>query len=725
MSYQPIFGFSTDTTYPVTKQEEKKTPHKSSDNRLSVTVNPLFSKASTSPKSLQKREEEESPSRVIKKESSSEKPVKTVTQAFGDVHRSSKRSVGGSSLQPILPHSKSGHFSVSKTEDKVSQITPRIKESRTLRTPSITTHSFSQPLPSSLEDIQTTIHQLNEFTHLFHSKVKLIQQRILQPSNEQTQKQEEEEEDLQTELAFQMLSNGLSDEWIALREELDMLLLGKERTDSNEDMEENSNYRSITLHNLGLDHQLDTPSPLVTSSKKSSFNKASISQAKKSLKEEKHLKIAFNFMISLLLDLQLTDPWSQKNNIKVMTQFIPGSFKIEQTLPNVAFAYINQLFLLGVILKQGSHNIDKLTKSHNIFAQLPIEYAHKFLKAIKEIKELKKLDKEPRKEKLDLYCYQYGSTVTSYAKSLLVSLSDYIEKTEMKFDLRNIYNIGLASQVEKDMIKRMLNYCEGFQADFERAVRGKFLHLTSDKEECKIPKNTRKVRADKTGAHEYLQYCHGFLDFLIQNLDIQKESVSILELLQETKSLASVYEELEKKWQTLKKTDTEAKLDGAFKLLPILRIFNQNNLLAIHKAMYMMQKVVENLDPDTKSNIQIATSYPTAETKIDKEKPGHMLDRETKHIEIAFEGNKVSLIVKRLNALSYSQITPDKDYYFGDCPIHTSFIISAPIDDMQQWTVEEQSVKIGQPVESDNLLFLHRYSLMITILEAMGIEYHH
>jgi hypothetical protein len=557
-----------------------------------------------------------------------------------------------------------------------------------------------------LEDIEKVAQQLNEFTHFFHEQMNLIQQ-MLQSSSKAEKIDEPEEE--QTSLAYQMLSNGLSEDWTALRKELDALLLDrkKEERDSS-DIEENAGSRSINLHNLGLDFQFDTESTSSTNSGKTSLTKASLSLAKKSLKEEKHLEIAFKLMVNLILDLQVSDSWSQKDNIKKMLQFIPSSFKMDKESPisTIAFNYINQLFFLGEVLKQGTHNFDKLAKGASPLVHFPIDHALKFLKGIREIRDIKHLDKDLRKMKLDLYCHQYGDTIIKYTKALLKSFIDYIDEKEiMKAQI--LYTSSLASQLENRMPQAPLTPFTSFDIDFDRAYKGRYLCLASDQADCKIPKITKKVESKG----KYNQYCSDFLLFLKKNLKIETDSDPIsgfnpFEEL-ETKSFDKVYLELEEKWKQLCDTHSAPKLEGIFKLLPILRIFNQTTLLAIHRAITNMQKITGTLDP-----VPIVNSHPDHK------------DWENKRIEITFKDNKVYLAVKRLNVLCYAPHAIDvQDRFFDEYFVRSTLVLSASIDNMEKWTLEEQSVVMDRPAEITDPLILQRYSLMLAILETTGLKY--
>lgn len=155
------------------------------------------------------------------------------------------------------------------------------------------------------------------------------------------------------------------------------------------------------------------------------------------------------------------------------------------------------------------------------------------------------------------------------------------------------------------------------------------------------------------------------------------------------------------------------KMEGVFRLLPLLRCFSQEALLGLHKGMIWVEKAMTGAEGH-----KLVQDFPT-DIKS---------DRETKSVSFDFQGEKVVVTVKRQGALEKpnsigSPTSTASDRMFTDCLINSTVILTASVQDLQNWHVEKL-IEIERPnSESENPLFWQQYANLIATLEVMGLPY--
>lgn len=643
----------------------------------------------------------------IKRMGDNDKQVKSVKELLEKTQQPKLTSIGGSSLPAHLPfYSKSAVFP-SHSRDE-TQRPPRSAENP--KTPrSILPPSVFTPLPPALQDVQDAADQLQELTQLFQEQLQLLHQ-IFEGQGKEAELKVNEK-DL-VDGAHQMLMGALSEKWATCRAQMDTLL-------EDECLIEESGFHSISLQSLGLDQQVEF---------QTGNSKAFIHNAKKSLKGEKHLQLAFKFLTGLMLDCSVNDPLKNKENLKKMLQFIPTK-RLEvrdEILSAIAFNYIEQLFLLGELLKQYGTQLYRKVEEEPGYITPLIAHVRKFLGHLEDIKVIKKLEIKDRQEKLDTWCVQLGECILDYAKSLAQHLQPSLQRNGRG----QFYESFFTSEVKEKTKERFLSFCDGFAMDFIRSIKGKFLHLSTDKE-IVPPQITKNIRQDKN-IREFCQFTNDLLQFLMRNLNISEEDlqqynplVRLQEIAAESKNTETIMDSLYKEFEKARE-EQGGSLTGIFKLLPILRIFNQNNILGIHRALRSLQRGLEIPELSSNAHEPIIAQFTKAESSKTRQ-AGEILDREEKKTHIEFIQNMVKVTLTRIEALNdlphgNSRLRPNQ-FIFPNCLVRSVIALQAPIQDLNTWTANAR-VEIEYPSsESLNPAFLRRYSLLLTTLEVMGMEY--
>jgi hypothetical protein len=571
------------------ESDEKKLPRKLSAPKTTVRVNPFFALHTKQTSESKILKEKEGGTLRIKDDGFPR--IKTVKQVFATTQN--KYSVGGASL-PTHPSFRSPFFSSIKETENLDN---KVKSTRSKTPRTLSPSTFNPPLPSILQTIQDIGEHLANFMKLYQAQLEMLHPTFEARETNNEEWKEHEKEIMQ--LAQQMLVESLGDEWKTLRQEMDTLL--KPIYDKEEiEEDEFSNFSSINLCNLGLEQPLDA----------ADVSNKSLSQTKKNIKSEKHLQVAFATLQGLIIDLDVLDSWNHKLNMKKMSQFINlKKLEIVETKEKgcrVAFTYIKQLILLGELLKQFGSDFNQIKKDDaDAFAPL-VDYAIRFVKHLDKV--IRKKEADEKKILLDHLCDQFGECIFKYASNLAQRFAIYLKQHET---LHQCLSDNLAENIQQNC----LTFCTAFAEDLERAIKGKFLVLSSDKEGIEIPQISKAVR-QPDDSEEYHQFCIAFLRLLMEHLNIDINTLHVeveplsskesdehsnltnfnplikLENANKNKvtiTMATIYKELEERWKKLNQQSHQAELKGVFKLLPILRAFNQNNILSLHTAMYYTQ----------------------------------------------------------------------------------------------------------------------------------------
>lgn len=697
------------------KEQRRKISHQPS---LTTTTTTVFPPAPPKVSSIS----EDGKKRVKKKDNGGERTT-SVTQIFDTTYvkkTSSHYSVGGSSshsisvpLVPVLPKEEN--------RETTTQLESSRSRSRSQSQSILTNLATSNPNYSqNLQNIDDVSKKLDQFKKIFNENTNTFIGALLANTNE------DPIDGIRAEELSQVLFAGVvTEEWVKFRQSMNEFLKLSEREEIKEG-EEDSEFLKINLHNLGFDKELGLQSP-EGHSKQRSFGQLKRSFSLKG--DKRHLQFAHESMKALILDFNAPDLWKNKK----MLQFNSKDIIIDQhsQLP-IPFNYIEQLFLLGEIIKQFRSDVSGI--SHEHLTKSTIKYVNDFGKELE-----KKLSKE-KKEKLETYYIQYGETLQTYAKLLAKRFSPYLMNVAKNEN--GYYKECFSEKIKEDIKNRFLAYCKGFDVDFMRAVKGKFLQLSTDKEDIIPPKITNQTRQEADSAAFY-QFCTDFLRFLMQNLDIHSEDLVTFDPIADlearkikddtfsvgdsvTKWIGGMYNNFEQEWAKKKSNGSDTPLEGVFKLLPILRVFNQNNILAIHKAILTLQKKLEIAELSGHACESITAQFPTAFSKKARS-PNALLDREGKKTHIEFVNGKVKITMWRVAALNDISGGAEKanssQFIFPNCRVTGNMVMEASVDNMQDWTVKTWVDIERSSNEGMNVAFLRRYSTLLALLECMGMEY--
>jgi hypothetical protein len=531
-----------------------------------------------------------------------------------------------------------------------------------------------------------------------------------------------------------------------------------------------------------------------------------------------HLRVATELFHKLYINLD------NENYLEKIRQFL--NFSGEQKHV-IIFNYIEQLVLVAEILRKYATDHSRVKgKSKN--KNSPFNLAEDFIDNIKGCKEISKI-KPLERQKAAVYrcCQEFADCVMTLAQELAKHLVKELVKGRKDLKVNCLHY--LSDQLNHTLIQTAtINSCGSFGADLRRAILGRFLELKTDHPQIAAPVIGNHISAEES--EEYYQFCVALLNFFAQQVGIDPNNFVHIaafdpwQKLRETKSLSTVYGELELAWKkqlllhfykttyhveldsseldgavykplkTLRETgsiseacaefelarkkeivlnfyktkyqiDLESeqeldqdlmkelaskgldkplnifkklgaksafdelkvregglenlygqqfpKMEGVFRLLPLLRCFSQEALLGLHRGMMWVEKAATGAE-----SRKLVQDLPTS----------IKLDQETKLVNFDFRGEKVIVTLKRQGALEKpntigSPTSTASDLMFTDCLINSIVIFTASVQDLQNWQVEKL-IEIEQPKsESENPLFWQRYASLITTLEVMQLPY--
>jgi hypothetical protein len=626
----------------------------------------------------------------IKKE---DKPNSSVTKVFGKSLPRPKNSIGGKSLNPSASlHST--HSTKSKKRKKSPRQGPLSLSSKNV--------DLSQTTPT-VQALQNMSKELFIFAAAYQEK--LVSLNLEKQVTEKEKGEWESHEHEIAQLAQQLLVEEIGPKWKILRRDMEAIF-----NPQNLETEEESRLLSrIDFENLGIEQQLTPTSHTKKESLKQTFHGA------KKKGEEKHLEATREFFIDYFLELTVENPFLSKSNIRKMNQF---SSVDENKTQALVFNYIENLMLFGDTLKLLAANKDlKIGGDHSTLTA-----AKKYVKTITELKDIKGLPSRQKNQAIAQCCEECGDCIILYAKLLAKRLAKLVEDQDKSQSLSCFFSGSMEDSIGKIID---VSGCKTFAADIRRTILAKYLSISTDNKNIPVPSISKKVR--KEGSDEYKQFYHDLLTFFMQNLGIDptsnKKCFDPLEVLKDKNyDLQMVYNELEAQWnEELNKKGTKTKPEGVFKLLPILRMFNQAILMTPQIGILSIEKLI------AERNNQIIRDLPCASSSKNR-LPGQRLDRETKSMQIEFKNDKVFLTVKRKGALenppSSTEIPVDKSkQLFDNCIMEATVEMSGSIKDMTNWDVKT-FVEIERPkIENSNPIFSSRFAALMTTLEIMGMSY--
>ncbi len=209
----------------------------------------------------------------------------------------------------------------------------------------------------------------------------------------------------------------------------------------------------------------------------------------------------------------------------------------------------------------------------------------------------------------------------------------------------------------------------------------------------------------------------------IKNIDFYKPL-----LMAEGGYIREGYDAFERIWKKDEILASAPKMTGYFKLLPVLRAFNQVVLYPMHIGIISANKWMAN-----RTQERLIRDIPSKSFRkdLDKEKGNERLDRDIKSISFDFKDDVVTITFWRQGALEKEDFnSPPKGMkldtsndMFHQCLIANKIVFTAPISDTQSGNLKA-SLEIERPSsENSNSLFLERYSSLIANLEIMGFNY--